>query len=147
MIEKYQSATKSSFVRFCIVGASGFLINAVLLVFFNKYLKIDIFLSQAFSAEIALFSNFILHHNWTYKSHNVVKTKKNLLVEFHATSWPAILGSSALVTFGVKTVHLDRLVALAISSVLVLFWNYSWTKYVIWKHHDPKIGQPEEKIA
>jgi dolichol-phosphate mannosyltransferase len=124
---------KIDFVRFCIVGGTGFVINLVLLTLFHKILGWPVFLSQLLGAEIALFSNFMLHHHWTYKAHKVHKSWQRLLIEFHTTSWPAILGSSAMVTVGEHNLHLGNLSALAVSSVIALLWNFVWSKYVIWR--------------
>ena len=124
---------KADFIRFCIVGGSGFVINLFLLTVFHKTLGLGVFLSQIIAAEIALFSNFMLHHHWTYKAHKVDKGLSLLVVQFHASSWPAILGSSVMVTAGEKLLHLDTLAALLVSSAIVLVWNFSWSKFVVWR--------------
>jgi putative flippase GtrA len=49
---------KIDFVRFCIVGGTGFVINFILLVFLTKVIGLHIFIAQFIGAEIALFSNF-----------------------------------------------------------------------------------------
>jgi putative flippase GtrA len=123
------------FVRFCIVGGIGFVINLALLSLLYGRLGLPIVVSQLIAAEIALFSNFILHHNWTYKKRAVTKSKKDLVVQFHATSWVAIIGSSLLVSAFTHYLHLQYILALAASSILVLFWNFSWSKYVIWQQN------------
>jgi putative flippase GtrA len=124
---------KIDFVRFCIVGGTGFVINFILLVFLTKVIGLHIFIAQFIGAEIALFSNFILHHNWTYKHHKVEKQTRQLLVQFHLTSWPAILGSASMVTISEKVLHFDNFSALATSSAIALIWNFVWSKYVIWR--------------
>lgn len=125
------------FIRFCIVGGTGFVINtALLLVLTGAHLPI--FVAQLIGAEVALFSNFMLHHHWTYRSKRVHKSMGQLLVQFHATSWPAIIGSTLMVSAGVKFLHLDKMVALVISSVIALLWNFVWSKFVIWRDMGPK---------
>jgi putative flippase GtrA len=121
------------FVRFCIVGGLGFVINFALLIGLTKFIGLPVFWAQLIGAEVALFSNFILHHNWTYKEKKVKKSIGTLLVQFHATSWPAIVGSTLMVAGGVKFLHLSKLVALLVSSVIALAWNFSWSKFVIWR--------------
>src|SRR3954464_13877009 len=96
---------KIDFVRFCIVGGTGFVINFIILTVLHKLLHFPVFSAQLIGAEIALFSNFMLHHHWTYKDNKVQKTINRLLVEFHASTWPAILGSAAMVTAGEKLLH------------------------------------------
>ncbi len=124
---------KIDFVRFCIVGGLGFTINLVILMFLNKVLGFHIFISQFIGAEVALFSNFLLHHHWTYKHHKVDKEKHRLFIQFHLTSWPAILGSASMVTLCERFLHFNNLSALAVSSVVALMWNFLWSKYVVWR--------------
>lgn len=122
------------FVRFCIVGAGGFAINFALLTLCYKVLHWPLFLAQLLSGEMALFHNFILHHNWTYKDRRTLKTLKILLIQFHATSWFAIVLASVIVTLGVSVLRLHYVVALMIASSLGLLWNFLWSKYIIWSN-------------
>jgi len=129
---------KHHFVRFCLVGALGFLINFVLLTFFYKELGWPLFFAQLLAGEIALFSNFLLHHNWTYKGHGTKKSITHLLVQFHATSWVAIIGTAVIVSLCVSVLHMHYFPALVVGGVLALVWNFAWSKYVIWhKHEEP----------
>jgi putative flippase GtrA len=136
--EKLAFLLKLDFVRFCIVGGLGFVVNFVLLTFFTKVVKIPTFSAQLISAELGLFGNFMLHHHWTYKRHHVEKSFAALLVQFHATSWPAILGSSIMVSASERYLHLNSLAALAVSSAVLLVWNFMWSKFVIWRDVAPK---------
>lgn len=125
---------KIDFVRFCIVGGTGFVINLAVLIALTRLFDVRIFWAQLIGAEVALFSNFILHHNWTYKDKKVKKSLKSLLIQFHATSWPAIIGSTVMVSLGVSLLHMNKVEALIISSAIALAWNFAWSKYVIWKN-------------
>ena len=121
------------FVRFCIVGTAGFLINLGLLNLFYKQLGWPIFLTQLLASEVALFHNFSMHHNWTYKKRrSEVKSVERYIIEFHMTSWVAILGSALIVSLFVQVLHFNTLLALAASSVVALVWNFVWTRYYIW---------------
>ena len=131
--ERVLRVLELDFIRFCIVGGTGFIINLILLTFLHKVLHIPTFIAQLVSAEVALFSNFMLHHHWTYKRNNVQKSLTGLLLQFHATSWPAIIGSALMVSAGERWLHLSSLFALVLSSIVVLCWNFFWSKFVIWK--------------
>jgi putative flippase GtrA len=124
---------KIDFVRFCIVGGTGFIINFAILTILTRSLDTPIFVAQFVGAEIALFSNFMLHHHWTYKGHGAEKSISKLIVQFHASSWPAIIGSTLMVTAFEKLLDFDNLMALAVSSAVALLWNFGWTRYVIWR--------------
>ena len=136
------SLIKLDFIRFCMVGGTGFIINVILLSIFHKLLQMPIFFAQLLAAEVALFSNFMLHNHWTYKAKRVKKKFIKLLIQFHATSWPAILASAAMVAVGVKLFHLNPSLALIISSTIALAWNFLWSKYVIW--HDTSVKEINE---
>lgn len=135
---------KLEFIRFCIVGGLGFVINAAILIVLTKKLDMPIVLAQLIGAEVALGTNFILHHNWTYKAHHVDKSVKSLIIQFHATTWPAILGSTAMVSLSVDVFHMSQPLALVISSAVTLMWNFAWSKFVIWRDVTP---QEIEEIA
>lgn len=137
-----QQLIRLDFVRFCIVGVSGFVINLILLKMLSESLKINIFIAQLISSEISLFSNFIMHNYWTYKHKRVTKTIPMLLWQFHATSWIAILGSALIVGGLVSWLKMDKVIALVIASVIALGWNFVWTKFVIWRHEQEE--QTEE---
>ena len=124
-------------VRFGLVGASGFAINFLILTLLFKILSLPIFIAQLCGAEIALFSNFVLHDRWTYNRNNVTKTFGQLLVQFHVTSWVAIIGSALLVSFLVDTLHQQYIVALVASSAVAFAWNFLTTKFYVWRrvHH------------
>lgn len=128
---------KIDFVRFCIVGGTGFVINFIILTVLTTSLDAPIFIAQFIGAEIALFSNFMLHHHWTYKGHGVEKGILKLIMQFHASSWPAIVGSTLMVTAFEKLLHFDNLMALASASAIALLWNFGWTRYVIWRKVTP----------
>ena len=128
------------FVRFCLVGVLGFLINLVLLKLTHDVWGWPIFIAQLVSSEIALFHNFLWHHKWTYRQHNVKKSAIKLILEFHATSWVAILGTSLLMSVMVDNFHLHYIYALVIASAIALLWNFAWTKFYVWRH----VGQSDK---
>jgi putative flippase GtrA len=132
------------FIRFCMVGGSGFVVNISLLAGLTSLAGLSVFWAQLLSAEVALFSNFILHDRWTYQAHQVHKSFKRLLIEFHATSWPAILGSTVTVSAGVRLFHLNKFIALVISSGLALIWNFVWSKFVVWRDVNPQLLEAKE---
>jgi putative flippase GtrA len=127
---------QKDFVRFCIVGGVGFIVNALLLKLFVDYGHLRVYIAQAVAAEIALFLNFLFHHNWTYKHKTENKTIKQLIIQFHLASWAAIFGSALVVAVLVNKFKLSLILSLAISSVIALFWNFFWSKYIIWRNND-----------
>lgn len=136
---------KIDFIRFCMVGGMGFFINLSILLFLTKVFDIKVVVAQFIGAEVALFSNFILHHNWTYGNKRVKKSLVSLIVQFHAVSWPAILGSTLIVALLVSSIHMNKAEALLISSIVSLAWNFLWSKYVVWRDESIKDIQEHEE--
>ncbi len=142
-----QRLLRIDFVRFCLVGSLGFLINLALLTLFYKTLHSPLFVAQIIAAEIALFSNFMFHHHWTYKASKARKTISRLIVEFHLTSWVAVIGSALIVSFGVHALNLPYITALVLAASGAMLWNFGWSKFVIWRRHpdaNENSHKPEE---
>ena len=136
---------KIDFVRFCLVGGTGFTINLVVLLTLRKVTHAPIFWLQLIAAEVALFSNFLLHHYWTYKHKNVQKKLGTLLIQFHASTWPAVLGSAVMVSIFERLLHFSDPLALVATSMISLGWNFTWSKFVIWR--DVKTEDIEDGVA
>lgn len=128
------------FIRFCIVGVLGFAINFIMLTLLYRVLKFPIFIAQLISGEIALFSNFYFHHTWTYKSKSVNKSVRTLLIQFHLTSWFAIIATALIVTAGVDILQMHYIMSLFIAGMLALLWNFIWSKYVIWRYDNGSVN-------
>ena len=56
----------SSFIKIAIVGGIGFIIDFGLLFIFKRSNHLPIGVNQAFSAEVAIISNFILNNYWSF---------------------------------------------------------------------------------
>jgi putative flippase GtrA len=126
------------------VGTLGFAISLGLLTFLSDVMHLPEVVAYIIASEISLFNNFLLHHHWTYKRKNISKSITTLLVQFHATSWVALVGGTAIFTFGVHVLHLNKFMALVLSSAIALLWNFSWSKYVIW--HSKAQKPPHDKL-
>jgi len=125
---------KIEFIRFGLVGSVGFVTNFIFLSVFYKMLAIEILIAQIMAGEIALLVIFMLHNSWTYKGHKHTPTTKKLF-KFHGTQWTGQLLILLIVTLGVKTFKINYGFSLIIASVLVMFWNFAWTKLYVFKNN------------
>lgn len=124
---------KVDFVRFCLVGGIGFLVNLGMLFLLYDLANLPIWLAQILGAECALISNFTFHHFWTYKGHDVQKRKRLLLAQFHLSFWSGAAINSLIVVLLVSGLHVHYFFGLVAGSAVALFWNFFWTKFFIWK--------------
>lgn len=150
-------------VKFLMVGAGGYLVNAAALGLLNRgqiynmailpkpilsfvpvqeqareflFLTIDrLFIASVISIELSIIFNFLFHDNWTFKA----RAKESLLIlrflKFNLTSFgsPVIQLVSILVAFRVFSLH--EQIGLAFGVAIGLFVNYLANTLWIWKAH------------
>lgn len=131
---------EQDFARFLVVGAFGFVANLALLTLLYKSLQLPIFMAQLVSAEVSMLASFFFHNRWTYQDRSN-KTISQLLVQFHLTSWAGMLLNTTIVSVLVLWAHQNYVIALVVASLVVLFWNYFWTKFYIWRN----LQQPDSR--
>jgi dolichol-phosphate mannosyltransferase len=148
------------FLKFCVVGFSGFVLNVVALElfrkasfvvelseFFNEYADVRVLAilskksawAAGFAAEIAIISNYLMNNFWTFSVDKITKVLRFIskMVQFNLTSFGAIIiqflviGSATMI-FG--DTSLVRKLAL-VFSVVFLIIPYNWTVYnkLIWR--------------
>jgi putative flippase GtrA len=136
------------FVKFLVVGAVGFVVDAGTLFALTSLLHIPDLLAQAGSFTAAVISNFIWNRLWTYPESRS-KPIASQLTQFFVVNL-AGLGIRSLVFAGVlgpyrqlaaaqTLVHLDpaliaRYAALATAVTVVLLWNFFVNRY--WTYND-----------
>ena len=84
--------TPSIFVKFCITGLSGVMVN---LGSFHLLLELGVhkYLASPISIEISVFSNFFLNNYWTFADRDLSSRKRIRGLRFHIVSLVALLVS------------------------------------------------------
>lgn len=128
---KRRLRSRAEDLRFVVVGGSGFLVNLVGLWILHGRFGLPLFPAQLMAAELALLSNFTLHHNWTYRDYHPTGFLTRL-GKFHATAWTGALLSSVIVWAVATYLKIHYLIALVIGAAAGLVWNYLVNKRLIW---------------
>ena len=124
------------FLKFGTVGFVGFLVNAIFLNLFSKFMGAP--WPWTLSAELSIISNFILNNAWTFKSQKISGQGKILskFFQFNLSSVGAIIiqsifGTIAELIFGPdhKTLYLAVIIVF-----LVLPYNWFMYNKFIWKN-------------
>lgn len=127
---------KMKFIKFGIVGGTGFVVNYVALRLLRNYGLTET-LSWAFSTELAIINNYIFNNIWTFKDQEIKGLKQTVLkfLQFNLTSAGALIIQAVAGPFGVKLVGVqyDVLVLAFIVLFLVLPYNFTMYNLVIWK--------------
>ena len=133
---QYGKTNVNQFLKFCMVGFFGFLVNILFLRFFRAMGAYE-FLSWILATECAVLSNYFLNNTWTFKEKSVFGVGNTLakLFQFNLTSLGAIIMQSILGTLGVAIFgsQYDILILVLIIAFFVVPYNYFMYTKVIWK--------------
>lgn len=72
----------SSFVKFVIVGTTGFIVDIGISLLLVKYLSLGIYISNIISMESAVIWNFILNNFWSFSHKKLIPSFSNYLKAF-----------------------------------------------------------------
>lgn len=127
---------KQKFIKFGIVGGTGFVVNFIFLRVF-RYLGLSELFVWLFATEIAIINNYIFNNIWTFKDSEIKGLKATILkfLQFNLTSAGALIIQSIAGPIGTKLIgeKYDFLVLAFVVAFLVLPYNYFMYTKVIWK--------------
>lgn len=131
----------STFIKFCIVGFIGFLINLIgLELFYQRGFSPAV--AAAMGAELAIISNFILNNFWSF-SHKRIGEKSNYLqkfLQFNLVSVGAIIIQFIIVGTGTYYFGDHARFIFLIVAIVFFVLPYSFFMYnnVVWKEKPTK---------
>ena len=144
MIATFKVATilgikdKARFIKFGVVGFTGFLVNYLGLELFKR-LGFSTYFATLIATEAAIISNFILNNIWTFKD-KIITSLKDLVVQFfkfNLSSLFAVIVQPLIVTGAVKLLgdtSLVRFASLVFALIFVIVpYNYVVYNLFIWK--------------
>ena len=130
---------QSKFVRFCVVGCSGVLIDMSLLFVLSDptMLGWGLTRSKLIAAEAALLNNFVWNDVWTFgaisQHQNTMGQRVKRFLKFNAICSLGILFNVAILNIEFNWFHMDRYVANLVAIGLVTLWNYKSNKEFSWR--------------
>lgn len=124
--------TISPFLKFCIVGSIGVLINTAILVLLYDYVHLPLIAASIGAISTAMLSNFLMNDRWTFKerSGNVIKGDHRVAVFVAICSVGMLINIivlNALVYIGIWFVAAN-LVGIASATG----WNYLSNRHITW---------------
>lgn len=129
---------KARFIKFGIVGGTGFLVNYIGLEILKR-VGLSTYFATLIATEMAIISNFILNNIWTFKD-KIITSFKDLVVQFvkfNVSSLFAVIVQPLIVSGASKWLgdtSLVRLGALVFALVFVIIpYNYTVYNLFIWK--------------
>jgi dolichol-phosphate mannosyltransferase len=129
----------SPFVRFCIVGASGTLIDTTMLFLLSdpRTLNWSLTGSKVIAAEVALTNNFIWNDLWTFgkisSRQNSFRQRARRFLKFNLLCSVGIILNIIILNIGFKVFHMNRYIANLSAIFVVTFWNYNTNRKLSWR--------------
>ncbi|MGC1902432.1 MAG: glycosyltransferase [Candidatus Acidiferrum sp.] len=129
----------SSFFRFCVVGASGVVIDMSILYLLSdpSTLHWGLTRSKFLAAEAALLNNFIWNDMWTFgdiaREQNTMGQRVKRFLKFNAICSLGIFFNIVILNIEFNLLHMNRYVANLVAIGLVTLWNYKSNKEFSWR--------------
>jgi dolichol-phosphate mannosyltransferase len=122
-----------SFLKFCLVGALGFLVNTGLLWILTDGVGLYYVLSSAISIEVSILFNFSLNDSWTFRNRKGLGN--NILVRAIKYNLVCIVG--AVLNLGILTLMTEGfgvyyLISNMVGMVVAVLWNYGGSTKWAW---------------
>jgi dolichol-phosphate mannosyltransferase len=122
-------------LQFGLVGASGIVVNMVVLYGLTTYLGIFYLISSIFAIELSIISNFLLNDYWTFskdKVHRLSNTWHRLGV-FHLVSLGGLLINMGVLFILTEFLGIYYLVSNFIGILVAFSWNFIINRHTTWK--------------
>jgi dolichol-phosphate mannosyltransferase len=129
-----RSGEVTRFIKFCLVGGSGVLVNEGLFALFLYGFHINESLANGIGIEAAILSNFVLNHQFTFadRKGTGVKSYIEKLVKFNAAS---LLGAAVnwIIRLLLTNTGVEPLIGNLVGIAVAMFLNYFIANLWTWK--------------
>jgi len=140
MIEFVQNSLKlglrtwERFLKFCLVGGTGVIVNTGILFLLTTTFGIEYKISSIFAIQIAIITNFILNNIWTFKKST---NESHTLTKFFKFEGISLIG--ALINWGIlvgltEFAGMYYLFSNLIGIIIATGWNYLMNVLFTWKN-------------
>ncbi|MBP2044841.1 GtrA family protein [Methanobacterium aggregans] len=132
LLKESTDQTLIQFFRYTFVGGVAFLLDFGSLYYLTEYLGVYYLLSAAIAFILGLVANYILSITWVFDNH----TLDNKVSEFGLFALIGIvgLGINEFIIWGfTANVQIYYMFSKIISAIIVLIWNFSARKYLLFK--------------
>lgn len=143
-IVKIRFRQSEEFVKFCLVGLSGVLVNLGLYILQTRVFGIDFRIAAPVAIELSILNNYFLNHTWTFKKRNAGASSLKKLSKFHLVA--GLAGSLNYLIFLLLIYTLDlydilaNCIGIAVGTLVNYFLNSLWT----WHEIEPVLNSSKE---
>ena len=123
------------FLKFCLVGASGVVVNEGLLWILHHFTGLPLALSSGISVETSIITNFTLNDFFTFPDRRKagIGSFLNRLLRFNAVSLVGLGINIGLLLLLTNVFHLYYLLSNLVGIAIAMLWNYAVNLGWTWK--------------
>ena len=140
------------FVKFCIVGGTGVLVDMTVLFLLAdpKTSALNITLSKVLAAELAMLNNFVWNEIWTFRQLGEVTNSRKgwfvRLLKFNAICGVGIVLAVLLLHVFHTWMEWDLYLSNLLAIVVVTLWNFGMNSRFNWQEASSKLRLPGMKV-
>ena len=128
----FASGKLNKFVKFCIVGLTGVVVNLGILYGLTTA-GLYYLISGAIAIEASVLANFFLNRAWTFKEESKNVTFKNAIFKDHVTRFIGIILNFVCLYVFTEFLHVYYLISMTIGIAVSTFWNFIGNSRWVWK--------------
>jgi dolichol-phosphate mannosyltransferase len=121
------------FLKFGAVGATGVGINMAVFWLLSTALPVHYLIASACAIELALCSNYLLNHNWTFADRSAGRADKKQFAQYHAVSFGGMLINLAVLQLLVGLFGVLPVVANLCGIAAGTTWNFAINVHWTWR--------------
>ena len=130
-IVKIRFNNSEDFLKYCLVGLSGVIVNLGVYYYLTRFISFPITLSSPVAIEISIISNFFLNNFWTFKKRPTKKSFRIRLLNFHIVAGVAGAINYLFFLILVYLVNVFDILAVVFGIAIGIIFNYAgnslWT--------------------
>lgn len=130
-----RSGEFARFVKFCLVGGSGVLVNMGLLWLLTEKAGLFYALSSIFAIETSIITNYLLNNFVTFKDRRIPGTKPFLInmAKFNLVSLGGLIINLGVLSFFTEIIGFHYMLSNLIGIAGATMWNYFVNNWWTWK--------------
>lgn len=134
--DKIFNRLNNRFLKFCVVGASGIMVNICLLWALTEKIGLYYLISSAIGIEISIFTNFILNDGWTWKDvgGKRVKDKLNRGAKYNVICAAGLVINMTILWSMTELFGVNYLISNIFGITGAILWNFHVNDTVTWKN-------------
>ncbi len=121
-----------SFIRYCLVGGSAFVVEYLGYLFLFRVVKLDYTVASAIVYSILFWFVFYMNRRWSFQSRGALAPQ---LIKYVALfAFNNVVGNVMLMRFLTETLAISPLLSPIIKMACIVIWNYFIYKYIIYRN-------------